>query len=213
MQDNAGCRLPCWWGIVPGESSWESTRHLLERFTGIERAGYDFGEENSQSYIAFFFNPGQGENSTTAFFNIQGDVVQIMSIGKEATQYSFLLHQLLADYGKPDAILFGNHGAGYQYQNHTLALIYYEQRILAAFLLQVDTAIQPLETCIAVSPVLLVWSDSLMWTEEQALANIPTYSNMQERPLPSLEETTDMDVQTFYELFKNPDIEPCLEIK
>jgi hypothetical protein len=212
MQDNAGCRLPCWWGITPGETSWDEARHFLESFTSIESAEYNFGEENSQSYIDFFVNPGPGERFITAFFNIQGGVVQIIRIGKEATQYSFLLHQLLTGYGKPDAILLGSHAGIYQYQAYSLVLVYYEQRILAEFFLEVDTAIQPLEICITTSPSLLVWSDELIRTEEQVLANIPDYLQ-DDPPPPPIEETTDIDSQTFYQQFRLPDVAPCLEIK
>ncbi|MFT3893686.1 MAG: hypothetical protein QM730_18815 [Anaerolineales bacterium] len=28
-KDNGGCDLPCWWGIVPGETTWEQTKQLL----------------------------------------------------------------------------------------------------------------------------------------------------------------------------------------
>ena len=29
LKTNAGCKLPCWWGITPGETSWEDAEHFL----------------------------------------------------------------------------------------------------------------------------------------------------------------------------------------
>jgi hypothetical protein len=29
LENNAGCRLPCWWGIAPGKTSWQETETLL----------------------------------------------------------------------------------------------------------------------------------------------------------------------------------------
>jgi hypothetical protein len=29
LQDNGGCRLPCWWGFTPGETSWQTTEILF----------------------------------------------------------------------------------------------------------------------------------------------------------------------------------------
>lgn len=29
-KDNEGCQLPCWWGIYPGKTTWESARKLLD---------------------------------------------------------------------------------------------------------------------------------------------------------------------------------------
>ncbi len=32
LQSNAGCELPCWWGIRPGQTSWESARQTFEGY-------------------------------------------------------------------------------------------------------------------------------------------------------------------------------------
>ena len=31
--NNAGCKLPCWWGATPGETQWNTTDQFLSSFT------------------------------------------------------------------------------------------------------------------------------------------------------------------------------------
>jgi hypothetical protein len=40
LADNGGCELPCWWGITPGETSWEETiRVFTEQGIRVSEAG------------------------------------------------------------------------------------------------------------------------------------------------------------------------------
>ncbi len=34
LKNNAGCKLPCWWGITPGASTWEEVHRLID-YTGF----------------------------------------------------------------------------------------------------------------------------------------------------------------------------------
>ena len=43
LLNSANCKLPCWWGIIPGETTWQDTEELLH-FLGVRIAevpGYD----------------------------------------------------------------------------------------------------------------------------------------------------------------------------
>jgi hypothetical protein len=31
LENNGGCKLPCWWGIEPGSTSWEETRSIFTK--------------------------------------------------------------------------------------------------------------------------------------------------------------------------------------
>jgi hypothetical protein len=33
LENNAGCRLPCWWGIIPGQTKGIEAQRFLETFT------------------------------------------------------------------------------------------------------------------------------------------------------------------------------------
>lgn len=32
ISTNGGCKLPCWWGITPGESTWDQAKTFFEKF-------------------------------------------------------------------------------------------------------------------------------------------------------------------------------------
>lgn len=33
LENNGGCKLPCWWGITPGKTTWAEARIFLEGFS------------------------------------------------------------------------------------------------------------------------------------------------------------------------------------
>ena len=35
MQVNKSCRLPCWWGMMPGISKWSNSKSLFNDFSGF----------------------------------------------------------------------------------------------------------------------------------------------------------------------------------
>jgi hypothetical protein len=39
LENNAGCQLPCWWGIWPGETTWDEAKYYLETFASKIYAG------------------------------------------------------------------------------------------------------------------------------------------------------------------------------
>lgn len=44
LLENGNCQLPCWWGIVPGKTSWENTRKFLSPFAS---SFFESSKENS----------------------------------------------------------------------------------------------------------------------------------------------------------------------
>ncbi len=38
LKTNAGCRLPCWWGITPGKTTWDEAEEYLKTFTTLSTA-------------------------------------------------------------------------------------------------------------------------------------------------------------------------------
>ncbi len=71
LQTNAGCELPCWWGIVPGKTKWEDARKMLEHL-GVRisskaepdgsifhgTGGFDFEDEKVYNNIGFLERDG-----------------------------------------------------------------------------------------------------------------------------------------------------------
>ena len=61
LENNGGCLLPCWWGIVPGQTTWEEAHDLLMPITFdyiyIESPGGFTKSPKSKSFIASFQFP------------------------------------------------------------------------------------------------------------------------------------------------------------
>ena len=44
LRTNEGCQLPCWWGIIPGESTQEDARRIMMPLSGV---AYFYSSSNS----------------------------------------------------------------------------------------------------------------------------------------------------------------------
>jgi hypothetical protein len=215
LENNAGCRLPCWWGIVPGETSWQEAHQFLAPFaTKFEQGGSGQIVEGGITY--------QTTNYTVAYeivgeprgggagFGVKNGIVDLIYVGPNSTIRSYQLHQLLTNYGKPNDIFvetFSNLPDGYL--PFRLALFYSEQRILAEFEYEAQRADDMLKGCPQpIGPQLSLWGANKVLTEEDIQRQI---SGPDTDPPLSLEEVTDMSIETFYQTFKNPAYEACIE--
>jgi hypothetical protein len=103
LQNNSACRLPCWWGIIPGETSWETARSIFSPSASkIEVVGVE------NQFIAYAFFYTLPEDIAPAYLEIRftvidGTIQRIYSHGFDGlTTYN--LSSFLATYGPPDEI-------------------------------------------------------------------------------------------------------------
>lgn len=213
--DNGGCRLPCWWGITPGETSWEEAKQFLESIDVlIEKASVKMSNNpNAQGYIGYYWNQ-KSDDSNSTHFSVYEGTVQMISIDPETTGFAFQHYQLLSTYGQPDQILMRRlescTGLSKIDCPYFLTLFYEEQRFLAHFHITSSKPGEPLKRCILFSPRILSWSKNETW-DEQRLQSEHFYGDT--LPYQSIEEVANIDVATFYERFQNPDVEACIELK
>lgn len=57
LYTNAGCRLPCWWGIIPGETSWTSARRFLQAFDPHVYVTNEYDLDEGFVVMAYLFVP------------------------------------------------------------------------------------------------------------------------------------------------------------
>jgi hypothetical protein len=200
MKTNNGCKLPCWWGIVPGETMWASTRQFLESFV-LKIISWD-----SDQYTMEYKLP---ESDAVESMNISVDkgLVQKIYITSGGTVASYQLDQLLSTYGTPSNILvlyswMGEVGVLQLY----LLLYYSEQGILAEYVIDSELVNDLYRSCPkGVGPTLTLWFP----TPNVKLTDI--YPHV--KGFKSLKEATGMNIQSFYELFKNSKNGLCIEAK
>lgn len=105
LETNGGCRLPCWWGIVPGLTDWKTARHFLETFVlEIEQGGEgQIIKDNIPIYSTNFSIRYESDNGIKSGFliDIENSIISGVVTGWDPNQKNFQIHQLLADYGQP----------------------------------------------------------------------------------------------------------------
>jgi hypothetical protein len=224
LSRNAGCRLPCWWGITPGETSWAEAKHFLESFVETiyevpkDRKTNTLGERSSMLhlYTVEYETPDPGTLAFTGTrfgtigIGVENALVSYITIGDASFgQYNntprFLLPRLLEDYGEPAEITVYVEAGGADLMEFWIGVMY-EQGIIAQYDYDLIWAGEQYSACPQyVEPSLSLWTSTdrqllTMFTEdmERHLGNV------------TLQQATDMTLGTFYETFKDSDNTSCL---
>lgn len=212
-QTNADCKLPCWWGIVPGETEWQTAKLFLSTLainisTGTQSesdpffsAEVDIPVPESLSQYGFL---------RQTYFVRDEIIVKITLEGPWGTSNIGTVSEILNNYGPPTEVLLSTLGyvfhAGDDYPFH-IVLFYPEKGMLIRYFDDAELIDDHLTGCIqedSGTPVL--WSPNLKLTFIEALGkqNSAQYYK-------SLEEATDMDLETFYQTYLDPNTDVCIE--
>lgn len=113
MADNGGCELPCWWGVTPGETDWNTVRHTFES-AGIEidangELGLRTVREETPGYRYVV-------DMMRVVFHHEDGLVQRIDINNSLTYTPLLetytslwepisLHAMLLTYGVPSSVV------------------------------------------------------------------------------------------------------------
>lgn len=119
---NGNCQLPCWWGVVPGETTVDEVK--------VQFAPYSefivFEEEKDKVFINYA-SPSNSIDyyiSTTIGFDETGTVTSISLDPESAMFNGFNPTYLLTNIGKPDQV---------QMTISQIAMLYDEQSVLAVY--------------------------------------------------------------------------------
>ena len=140
MRANDNCKLPCFWGIIPGETPWYEVADFLiamnievnvEKFHHLGEIGF------SEIYIPF-----------GVYFEEVNDVVENINLGGEGysnpDEFALLWkdyypYEILNDYGKPSQVFIETRaesrgdGHGYNlwmaYQQYGFVIVYSDQLV------------------------------------------------------------------------------------
>jgi hypothetical protein len=136
--NNNGCLLPCWWGIMPGVTSWGETLHFLNQFSGFSRIEADYqysltdNPKNFTHYIWRFPSPYPQAFVTRVDFEVQNGIVVAISLWDDIGGHMFHLDKLYSDYGRPDRIFIVPEKCtqGLNFCQASISFIYDNQRFL-----------------------------------------------------------------------------------
>jgi len=114
LKDNAGCKLPCWWGITPGVTYWVDARKLIE-YMGYGTSDHPHGNLYTYHGSGSFRWSSPFTPIDIGFYDEESIVegIDVDSIANEDTNFfrtlwkSYSPEQVIATYGPPTRILVG----------------------------------------------------------------------------------------------------------
>jgi len=225
LQDNGGCRLPCWWGFTPGETPQQTPRAF---FTSLGKQI----QGSVRNYTVVFNNPGHYESYQSYIGDGILDMIGINAgppVGQDGYpaygdhQFggdwrTYMLPQMLEVYGPPQQVFLETYSSGPDRLPFRLWLFYPDQ----SFLVKYEgftgeegkggwvEAGQAIRMCPWRSEVAL-W----LWPPEREMT-LEDIDPMIRNPVDpdrirSLEEATGISIEQFYQTFSQPDNQACLE--
>jgi hypothetical protein len=217
FETNNGCRLPCWWGITPGQTEWSVAEEFLNRFDrGILGTSFTPGLIYYGPVIPLpteVFAEDRTEIGISARNGIVKFIDTRVSMGNTPPGYltQYTLPTFLNTYGPPTEVWVSTYSSpqGHNDLPFRVVLFYPDQGIAALY---GDNGIKQgdmVHGCPqqGLAGFLSLWDSTEVLTFEE-MKNGKAVFNVHYLPL---EEATGMDVATFYETFKNPDNTTCLE--
>lgn len=220
-ETNGDCQLPCWWGIVPGKTKWQTAQSLLSTLTNqiyIYGKGAESGSDSI--YYANLFIDSFGVYSLLEqSYTIKNEVIERIEVGIESTTVlNYKLSSILSTYGEPSEIWLSSYGHDdFGEIPFTVVLFYSEDVMLLKYytnasLVEVD-GLSIVKGCIQDKTVssMSLWSPEVEFTFAEGVnktTGVNPSAGYLYRPL---EEVTEMTIETFYQTFLDPDTDVCIE--
>jgi hypothetical protein len=214
FETNAGCRLPCWWGFIPGKTDWYEARSLLEQFVRFNQLVQQDQPIFSMDILVpvpetIFHIPLQ------QIYKVENDIIESMEIelGHAPVER---LSAFLKTYGSPGEVWISTYSTEYPpgFLPFLVVLFYPNQGILAIF--------GPENTWLSSSKVHGCQMDGTpskygLWSPEHEMTFMEAAREFRLNPdekgflmLP-IEEATEMSVEDFYQTYKEPNSSTCIE--
>lgn len=213
LEDNAGCQLPCWWGITPGETTWDDARQILGEVSSY--VSQTVVDEISYTAFAHVYPPypNDPERYMETIYRIDGGVVRYIRIYNDDLTSSYYLSKFLENHGEPTEIWIRTFSeADMELQPFLIDLFYQDKSMLLEYgtgmpLEEDEGKIKNCHMNDMDSPFIHLWSLSENLPFQEAKKFLDTENLPEPKPL---FDATGMDVKTFYEAFKNSDATVCL---
>jgi hypothetical protein len=206
LDSNAGCQFPCWWGIVPGQTTWPEAYHFLVSF--VEITPYtpksDQNGEPSKIITYLISYPLQNKEGRGGFnVHVENDQIVLIFVGVDSTIYNSQLHQILKKYGIPDEIYIRViKDVPSDDLPFILVLSYDSNNFVVAYDMIAHADDNELISCPnGESPALWLWSPDEIVSEQRiqdwTLGVVPII------PLKPLEQVSELDLKSFTEIFSS----------
>ena len=205
LENNGGCRLPCWWGLAPGQTDWLSALRFLQTFATKIRT------TNLGAGVFFEFQNINGGALFVQEYRVEGGVVSM--IHPQIVNGAYGLSEMLSIYGRPTDVQIRTFATTSEnYLPFRVVLIYDNDGILIEYEEPAKMEGNKLRACpqqASNRPQLWVWSpgNNAIFAEVAQSA----FGTGEEKFYRSLAEVTDLTVDEFYQVFKDSANTTCLD--
>ncbi|NIM92089.1 MAG: hypothetical protein GTO18_00010 [Anaerolineales bacterium] len=210
---NSGCQLPCWWGFIPGKTSWQTAQDLLARIAKEIYIPFAVDEPEFFADVVFSTPEDISSYDLTHVYRVRDGLISMIEVDPgQVSVYS--LSSILTSYGLPSEVWIWTFREKYQnFFPFDLVLFYPEQGIMVRFdtkAIRVGDRVQGCfksETALAMA----LWSpDTIMSFLD--VASITRNIDLHEWGDPiALKKATGLELDDFYQQFKDPNNTLCLE--
>lgn len=214
IKNNGGCRLPCWWGITPGETSWGEAKHFLASFVyEIVEDEFTIEEGGKEVVIEYkciqFFVPGEGRREYTVFHVRDGIVIKIFAGLLYKYREFYPIYKILQEYGEPNEIWVHAHPTPTGEWTMSVSLIYQGRSFSASYWNSngFDKG-NNIYGCFGKEGASLRLFPSEKVLEFGDVINLSPYAHI---GVHDIKTATGMDVTTFYETYQDATNPVCIE--
>lgn len=207
LETNNGCKLPCFWGITPNQTSETDAMGILDVFSSV-----DYGSHSKESSSIKHFLDVNGKNNVGVHITFFTDKSVIGLIqASDLNSPSYHLPEFLIQNGKPDQIILRawKRTPSNTDQVYFLVYMYYENSgMLVAYGMGTGTIEKDsINGCIDLSPTIQMWGVGKPQNIEDAMSQMGwTAADL----LSISDATADaLPVDSFYENFSRPNVKTC----
>jgi len=208
LQTNNGCDLPCWWGITPNQTNWKEAEELLKPFSYITlRESATWSMYSVRSPLSEEYSE---VDAVRMIFAVQQGVVKEIETGY-FNEKTYHLSSFLQKYGVPSRVLVSTYSSDSGMPKNQVPLsidLYYPEKGINAWY-ATDATVKGTQIygCLERSPALFLWSPN------EHTQSIDYILGWDKNYIPYMDvyDATGLDVQGFYDKYKNPENEPCLQ--
>ena len=215
-EDNGGCRLPCWMGITPGQTTWQEAEAFFQTFSVIENYEPIHTKLHDEEIVItghiIHLIPGEDSRVWGAGISDQDGIVSMISVDPVAARSGgFGLSRILDEIGEPDQVYagFGNFP---DVKKAFMMVLYYAKENVFIYYDGVEAEVHDQIVCIQPEDLdlnLFMWSDQSRF--ELPDQEFPYQERFSEQVTPkTIEEDIGLDVHTFYTTFVEHDPEDIL---
>jgi len=211
LETNGGCRLPCFWGITPGETTWAEAYNFLDSLSA-QITTQSIPSKVSESFTIAYTVPKyvRAVEYMVLYYRSTNNIIEYISA--DAT---ISLSELLTEYGRPDdvwirAMPFGMPLAlefflGIYYPDQGIVAVFYQEKASFSRPGYIYGCFDKNDSRLSNNPYLELWSSKITITWK----DVDPFESFEDQP--SLVDATGMDLETFYQAYKDPNKKPCIE--